>query len=380
MSVRLRLHGVGLEQVAFCCSPTYETLRSLHVLIDVKHHPLHISWAVRTRARMSSALKEECEAFSFWYMRVPLLFQDIWPPAETWSWEEETTALRKAPIEHFAEPLIQAALIRNGRGRRIPLDSFLKDSELREEALTRVETRRPASLPVLRELIADPEQCRERFATFLSAYRSACILPDWPDLETRLRDDIRRRGLALARHGLPRMLEGVSPRVREDRSTGEVVLPSVGPRGGGERLDLILGERDRVLIAPSHFAWPEMTVLVHKDLVDGEERQTLWIVHALAEMQEEGHAPVPPGDLLKLLRSAGDPTRLQILQLLAQRPRSTREIAGLIRLTEAAISKHLKLLQEAGWVVPERNSYYVYYTLVREARGKLTHGLERALG
>ena len=131
---------------------------------------------------------------------------------------------------------------------------------------------------------------------------------------------------------------------------------------------------------PSHFVWPELTAVVQRDVRGGREQVTVLVVYALAEMQREGRAPVPPEDLLRLLRSAGDPTRLQVLQLLAARPRSTREIAGLIGLTEAAISKHLKLLQDAGWVAPQRQSYYVYYRLVRESVTDLSGGLEQMLG
>ncbi|HCT79338.1 MAG TPA: hypothetical protein DGT23_22810 [Micromonosporaceae bacterium] len=82
-----------------------------------------------------------------------------------------------------------------------------------------------------------------------------------------------------------------------------------------------------------------------------------------------GRAPVPPNDLLKLLRSLADPTRLQILQLLARRSWSTREMAGLIGLTEAAISKHLKQLRDARLV-----------RLARESLKALTHGLGELLG
>jgi hypothetical protein len=34
-------------------------------LATIKHHPLHIPWALRTRARMSAALKVEAEVFAF---------------------------------------------------------------------------------------------------------------------------------------------------------------------------------------------------------------------------------------------------------------------------------------------------------------------------
>src|SRR5262249_12545381 len=144
-----------------------------------------------------------------------------------------------------------------------------------------------------------------------------------------------------------------------------VVFRRPGPPGDAEPLDLNLTDRDQLLLVPSHFVWPELTAVAHKEVHDGRERLTALIVYSLAETQGEGRAPVPPADLLKLLRAAGEPTRLQILQLLAQRPRSTREIAGLIGLTEAAISKHLQLLHDAGWVATRRHSYYVYYRLVR---------------
>ncbi len=109
---------------------------------------------------------------------------------------------------------------------------------------------------------------------------------------------------------------------------------------------------------PSHFVWPELVALAQR-----QERQALTVIYSLPQMHEEGRPPAAPEEVLRLLRSAGDPTRLQILQLLAQRARSTQEIAGLVKLSDAAISKHLKLLLEAGWVDADRHSYYVYYRL-----------------
>jgi len=192
--------------------------------------------------------------------------------------------------------------------------------------------------------------------------------------------DITRRGRALYQRGLLEMLDELSPDLQINRQRGEVVMRQrARVRDDAEQIDLTLAEHAQLQLVPSFFVWPGLTALVHKVVEEDEEQLAVLIVYSLAEMQDEGRAPLPPEQLLKLLRSAGDPTRLQVLQLLAQRPRSTREIARLIGLSEAAISKHLKLLQEAGWVAAERRSYYVLYRLLRESFASLSRGLEQML-
>ena len=66
------------------------------------------------------------------------------------------------------------------------------------------------------------------------------------------------------------------------------------------------------------------------------------------------------------LDAIADPTRLTLLRLVAARPRSTRELAQLLELSEAAVSKHLRRLADAQLVRGERQGYYVLYSLVPE--------------
>jgi DNA-binding transcriptional ArsR family regulator len=368
------------DLATFTCSPAAEALRSLHVLHNAKHHPLHISWILQARERMGAELRAEADRYAFWYTDRPLVFREIWPAGDAWSWNDELAALREAPVGAFAEQLIHGALARCGRGPRIPLADFRTDPGLRDQALAAVEARHRASLPAMRELIDDPAQCRARFAGFLERYWDRCLAADWPSLERHLLDDIARRARTASRHGLARMLEELSAHVHPDLGGGGVVVRPPAAAQDADPLQVELTAGDRILLVPSHFVWPELTAVVQRDLRGGRERQTVVIAYALDGMQQQGRAPVPPEDLLRLLRSAGDPTRLQILQLLARRPRSTREIAGLVGLTEAGISKHVKLLQEAGWVSPERRGYYVYYHLLRDSGGRLARGLEQLLG
>jgi DNA-binding transcriptional ArsR family regulator len=70
--------------------------------------------------------------------------------------------------------------------------------------------------------------------------------------------------------------------------------------------------------------------------------------------------------LVQLLRALGDDTRLRALQFIAEQPRSTQELAALLRLSEAAVSKHLRTLPEARLLDARREGYYVLYRLRRE--------------
>jgi DNA-binding transcriptional ArsR family regulator len=56
----------------------------------------------------------------------------------------------------------------------------------------------------------------------------------------------------------------------------------------------------------------------------------------------------PAGDPFDAL---GDPNRRAIVELLGQRDRSVREIADELPISRPAVSRHLRLLKEAGLVV-----------------------------
>ena len=51
-----------------------------------------------------------------------------------------------------------------------------------------------------------------------------------------------------------------------------------------------------------------------------------------------------------VLHALGDPTRLEIFELIARRPRAVGELAGDLPVTRPAVSQHLKVLKQAGLV------------------------------
>ena len=63
------------------------------------------------------------------------------------------------------------------------------------------------------------------------------------------------------------------------------------------------------------------------------------------------------------LDALGDPSRRQILALLAERPRAVGEIAAAMPIGRPAVSKHLKVLEGAGLVDHESRGTRNLYAL-----------------
>jgi DNA-binding transcriptional ArsR family regulator len=61
-----------------------------------------------------------------------------------------------------------------------------------------------------------------------------------------------------------------------------------------------------------------------------------------------------PADLAELLQAIGEPTRLQVVQTLSRGPRRAGELAADAGVSAPAMSKHLRVLLDAGVVVDER--------------------------
>jgi ArsR family transcriptional regulator len=69
-----------------------------------------------------------------------------------------------------------------------------------------------------------------------------------------------------------------------------------------------------------------------------------------------------------LFRLLGDATRLRLLRVLAEDRFNVTELTGILGAAQSGISRHLGLLKDAGLVVEERESGYVYYRLNDDGR------------
>ena len=87
--------------------------------------------------------------------------------------------------------------------------------------------------------------------------------------------------------------------------------------------------------------------------------------------------PARTGDPFEAL---GNPHRRLIVELVAGHPRSVREIADQLPISRPAVSRHLRLLSEAGLLVDEQVGARRLYRLREEGAEALRAYLERVWG
>lgn len=68
-------------------------------------------------------------------------------------------------------------------------------------------------------------------------------------------------------------------------------------------------------------------------------------------------------ELVEMLRAAGEPTRLRVLALLAQEELAVLELGRVLGQSQPRVSRHLKLLAEAGLVERFPDGAWVFYRL-----------------
>ncbi len=70
----------------------------------------------------------------------------------------------------------------------------------------------------------------------------------------------------------------------------------------------------------------------------------------------------------EMFRALAVENRVKIIELLkSEGPLGAKKIAEMIKITPAAVSQHLKVLRQAGFVRAERNGYWIPYSIDEKA-------------
>ena len=84
--------------------------------------------------------------------------------------------------------------------------------------------------------------------------------------------------------------------------------------------------------------------------------------------------------MIRWLRAAGESSRLRLLALCAQGPLSVSELAETLRQSEPRVSRHLKILSEAGLIERYRQGQWVQYRVAADPQAAARESFPALLG
>jgi DNA-binding transcriptional ArsR family regulator len=240
------------------------------------------------------------------------------------------TWLRQVPAEQLAESLLDQEALGSDW---VDLMALALAGD--ETALTRLVARYPEDVrPTVSGVLRDPEGTRAELLAALQAWYDAVFAEE----RERIRPLLQREAASL------------------ERKRGEMSLePFLEDAMHGVRWQRPAGLR-RVVIVPSYFCGP--AVFYH--FWHGTLTFCAPIAHATPDTLR-GDPRAPDEETLRFFLALGDPTRLRILRLLAEREMYLTELAERLELTKATTKHHMVKLRDAGLValnVRERLTYY----------------------
>lgn len=75
----------------------------------------------------------------------------------------------------------------------------------------------------------------------------------------------------------------------------------------------------------------------------------------------------PVKRFIKIMKALADPNRVKILKLLQQKTMCVCELQGALGISQSSVSKHLKILEEAGLVDFFKDGLWVNYFLTKDS-------------
>src|SRR6266511_151038 len=353
--IRLRLPPAAEEHVAVSYSPLTECVMSLKVLLQPKRHPLHRRWA-REAGRAGASRQEGFDRYAFAFRdNGPTVY--VGASAGEPSLAEELELLGSMPAAQlrfeFTLGLHQGSMT----------EEQLADKRAQSKLLAEGAREFPASSEALALLLEQPQVFIAEFAAFIERYFEQVFAKEWERIEPLLADSVVDAGERIAGDGFYEALTQLSPRLRGDARRRQLVIEKWFEH------DYTLLPGDELTLAPSVYVWPHLAVF----LLDGAWPKS--IIYPAPFLAARRPARMPPDELVRLLRALGDGTRLRTLQLIGKRPRSTQELAPLLCISEATLSRHLRVLTEAGMLARSREGRFVLYRLKEKALARLEPSL-----
>lgn len=286
----------------FMFSPLFEMLASMHVIVKPEHHLDRMIWMEKLMCEISGELMDE--------IRVLSIITDQW-----------NIVMDFAVISPFTELPIPEALLQM---EELPLYRFNKIFKVYDRSVDKHE--------------------KSRIIKAMKDYYDAVFHHEILYLQPFLIRILRKELESCRREGLLPRINGYHDRLMWNGS--EIVFHK------NKEYHYAVKDLRKIVITASTYLSPHLMMYENSGIL------YLTMLVAVEEKKD-----TVPEDLVNLMKALGDETRLKLLREIHRQPVSTQALAISFKLTEAAISKHLKLLYQAGLVTKQRKGNFILYGL-----------------
>ncbi|ADU51832.1 regulatory protein ArsR [Thermaerobacter marianensis DSM 12885] len=366
MTIEFRLGGHPEKVVTFSLSPLLEAVCALEAIVNPRAHPLQLHWVLETRKRLPPSLLSEIRKLGFAYRDWQLGFFTPRPREGVPEFHEELADIERLPLRTFVEECARA--FTPWEAERDPTwDEVMRDEATQAMLLRHAERLDPRYVEACRELIGNPDRLRTRLVDALGQFWERVFAREWERIRPALLADVDRRSRRLRETDVWTVLHEVAPDGRVVRDRHLLTFHRLP-----EHVVVDVSPTRPLLLVPSMFTRV-------KSRVECDPPWQPCLVYAY-----EGPLLRPPAEppvaLRRMLFALAHEARLQILKLCQEGPKSTQELARALSLSEAAISRHIKILHDAGLLQARRDGYYVLYATRRDAVERLARHLRGFLG
>ncbi|MEJ9160610.1 DUF5937 family protein [Paenibacillus graminis] len=317
-------------------SPFHELLCSLHVLYQPEHHPNRLQWARDIKRKMPPALLEGIYTLgrlSDQWMALMLPGRSGAPLQAT----DGINLLKDLPDAEFIHLLLNNKVTlgtilewQRGSGRANPIGDDGPDE-------------------AGKYLLQHTASIRNQLIKTLETYEQNYFCKEWDYVMPWINTAAAQFQESFSRSA-EKALNTLHPRLHaaEGKITAQKAVTYY----------FAYEDLQNVYVLPSTFIFPHLLIDWTADSL---------VLPLAVDIPGLPCSEAPPEDLLRQFKALGDATRLRILKLLWQGPHCTKQLAPILGISEAAVSKQLKLLSEAGLAGAERKGNYLFYTSHKEA-------------
>ena len=236
------------QRIQFVYSPLNELFRSLHVLLNPRHHGTNIDWVIRIQNKLTKEFYENLHYFRLFYELgvSPILLCNFRYHATTI--EEEIQNLKKFLDELSTAQLIEHLEKVTSDRENSFIPTLARGLEWKDFSLNK-------DNQLLSDLRKDASSVYQHLFSFVDWYRQEIFDETWEskDIQRKLLTEIQHQASFLKESGFKAMFNHLQiDRIHWRKDRLVIIKPF--------DKDIQLKDSDSIMLLPSYFIWPHLFV------------------------------------------------------------------------------------------------------------------------